>query len=188
MKNYLNKKNQKLFFKIHKNLLLFTNQYTQLSKKFQTLDDWGKYEGFLEDACNLRNHLFNNKTILEKFLNLNPANLNKEELLLAQYWENAIIKDFIIIKYLKNYSVFLDSETDKLYGVLGLMGSIEDVVPKYHLPIFIHTVLIPFFDNIVYDGILQASNIAFGNNYIKSFKTDYNRIKQEFGIITNLKP
>lgn len=40
--------------------------------------------------------------------------------------------------------------------------------------------------NIIYDGISQTQNIILGNGYIRSFKHDFNRIKKESGIITNL--
>jgi hypothetical protein len=188
MPNFLNEKDQKLFFKIHKNLLLFVNKKIKSSKKFKDLSDWGKYANFMSDAIVLRNHLFRNKDIIDQFIEANPANFDEQELSITKHWKGAIIGKFILLKHLKNHSIFLNTERNKakVYAVLGLMGSIDEVAPKYQLPIFVDTVLIPFSGRIVYDGILQGYNVIIGNGYTRSFMEDYKLAKEEGGIITDL--
>lgn len=188
MPNLLNEKDQKLFFKIHKNLLLFVNRKIKSSKKFKDLSDWGEYADFMSDAIVLRDHLFRNKDIIDQFIQVNPANFDEQELSITKHWKSAIIGKFILLKHLKNHSIFLNTEHNKanVYAVLGLMGSIDEIAPKYQLPIFVDTALIPFSGIIVYDGILQGYNVIIGNGYTKSFMEDYKLIKKEGGILTDL--
>lgn len=87
MPHYLNQSEYDLFFKIHKNILLFTNKTTKISKKFKKLDDWGEYSNFMNDACKLRNHLFNNKNLIDQFIKENPASFNPEELEVTKNWK-----------------------------------------------------------------------------------------------------
>jgi hypothetical protein len=184
MLNFLNEKDQKLFYKIHKNLLLFVNQKTKLSKKFKGLSDWGEYANFANDITALRDHLFKQRELIDEFMEANPAGLDEQELSVTKNWKNAVTGNFVILKHLKNHSIFLNKKN--AYGVIGLMESIEEIIPKYYLPIFVDTVLIPFSGKIVYDGLFQTSNVIMGNGYIKSFTEDYNSIKKAGGIITSL--
>ncbi len=184
MLNFLNEKDQKLFYKIHKNLLLFVNQKTKFSKKFKGLSDWGEYANFADDATALRDRLFKKREFIDQFIEANPANFNEQELSVTNNWKSAVTGNFVILKHLKNHSIFLDEK--HAYGVIGLMSSIDEIIPKYCLPIFVETVLIPFSGKIVYDGLFRTSNVIMGNGYIKSFTEDYNSIKKEGGIITSL--
>ena len=184
MQNSLNENDQKLFYKIHKNLLLFVNQKTNLSKKFKSLNDWGKYANFTDDVTVLRDCLFKQRGFINHFIEENPASFSEQELLVTKNWKNAIKGNFVILKHLKNHSIFLNDK--HAYGVIGLMEGIDEIIPKYHLPIFVETALIGFSGRIVYDGLFRTSNVIMGNGYIRSFTEDYNSIKKEGGIITSL--
>lgn len=186
MQNYLEPKDQKLFFKIHKNLLLFVNQKIKSSANFNDLSDWGNYKDFVDDIIFLRNHLFKNKDLIDQFIAANPANFNDEELAITKNWKSAIIGDFILFKHLKNCSIFLGGEGKKAYGVIGLMGNIDEVLPKDRLPSPVSTAIMPFSGRIIYDGLFEAWNAVLGNGYIRSFTDDYNRIKKGSGIIMTL--
>ena len=140
----------------------------------------------MDDAGKLRDHLFYNKKIIDQFIKENPAKFSEQELEITKNWKKAVIGNFLLLKHLKNYSIFLDGDSDKVYGASGLMNAIEDIVPKYELPKYVGVALIPFAGKIVYDGVIMANGVMFGNNYIRSFTEDYNRIKKDFGIITNL--
>lgn len=48
------------------------------------------------------------------------------------------------------------------YGVVGLTMPIEDMIHNSHLPLLVTTVLLPFHDQIVYDGLLGSNNVHFG--------------------------
>src|SRR5262249_9837997 len=87
---------------------------------------------------------------------------------------------------LKNYTVFLSTgDPPSAYGVLALSQPFEDLVGPY-LPVFVQTVLLPFRDKIVYDGLLTSYNISFGPGIRRSLNESYQEAKARHGIITSL--
>lgn len=186
MTNYLNQSEYDLFFKIHKNILLFTNKITKVSKKFKKLDDWGEYDNFMNDACKLRNKLFDNKNLIDQFIKENPANFNQEELEITKNWKKAVTGNFIILKHLKKHSIFLHNESNQIYAIIGLMQPIEEVAPKECLPVLVGAALIPFQGKIVYDGVLSGGNVIIGNNYKREFNEKYMDDKKAKKIIEKI--
>ncbi len=186
MTNYLNQFEYDLFFKIHKNILLFANKIAKISKKFKKLDDWGEYSNFSNDACKLRNYLFDNKELIDRFIEKNPADLNQEELEITKNWKKAINDNFIIIKHLKKHSIFLHNKSSQFYAIIGLMQPIEEVASKECLPILVGAALIPFQGKIVYDGILSGGNVIIGNNYRREFNEKYMEDKRAKKIIEKI--
>ena len=183
MTNCLNQYEYDLFFKIHKNILLFANKIGKISKEFKRLEDWGEYDDFRNDACKLRNYLFDNKNLVDDFIEKNPASFNKEELDITSNWKKTITGSFIILKHLKKYSIFLHNESSKIYAIIGLMQSIEDITPKGCLPVLVGAALIPFQGKIVYDGVLSGGDLIIGNNYRREFNAIYMEDKKAKRII-----
>ena len=58
--------------------------------------------------------------------------------------------------------------------------------PRSYLPVYIKTVLLPFKDKIIYDGLMQTYNIHFGGGIKRSLKETYMKAKQNGKIITSL--
>ncbi len=79
-------------------------------------------------------------------------------------------------------------EDDKVYAVLGLRSALEELIPKYALPFRIKTVLLPFQDEIVYDGFLAPYNIHFGSGIKEDLKHIYTKAKRRDEIIFSLDP
>ena len=75
-----------------------------------------------------------------------------------------------------------------MYGVLGLFQGFDEVVPRSHLPLYIQTVLLPFKEKIVYDGLFRTYNIYFGGGIKRSLKESYMRAKQNNRIIESFEP
>ena len=69
---------------------------------------------------------------------------------------------FYVFRELKKYTVFLSTTNPAIaYGVLALSQPFEDLIGPY-LPVLTQTVLLPFKDKIVYDGLMSSYNISFG--------------------------
>ena len=99
-------------------------------------------------------------------------------------WRNNFIKDrFIVMKYLKAYSVFMtfDKQT-KLYGVCGISNPIKQTSP-YGVPYMVDAVLLPFKGKIIYDSLLGHYPVSFGKGYRDSMKTAYEETMERAGII-----
>ena len=77
-------------------------------------------------------------------------------------------------------------QEDKVYGVLGLSQSIDELTYNRNLPIYVNAVLLPFKGKIIYDGLLEFQNISFGGGIKRRLKETYMRAKQGNRIIDSL--
>lgn len=185
--NYLNEEDRELFYKIHRRLLLFTNQTAKLGlpckkpEDFIDLDNEG-----LSKVCQIRDHLFTHVELVDQFVEKNPFELSKDELELARGWELAVSGNFYMFRHLKKHTVFLHEGDDFAYGVIGISEPLEDYVPKYALPLLIKTAILPFKGVIIYDGIFQSYSITFGGGIKRSLTDTYNKSKARYGITTTL--
>lgn len=174
-----------LFYKLWWSVLAYTNTQVKLSKKIKTADDVHSQKA--QEVVKLRDAFYKDSKILDGYLLENPDTLSPDELKIVASWRFRVVEDFYIFRYLKKYAVFLTAkEPAHLYGVIGLVSSIEEIVPKYALPRLVRTGLLPFRDVIVYDGLFSGYNITFGGGIRASLTDTYNRMKSREGIIESL--
>ncbi|MCL2410174.1 MAG: hypothetical protein FWC97_00890 [Treponema sp.] len=169
-----------LFFKNWLKLLTFVNNEYKIVSKFGAPKNPVGLDP--NDLIQIRDKLWENKSIIDKYLN--QARLKNEDKNIVSSWKNFRKGKFLLIKSLKKYSVLLDIEKEKLYGIYGISSPITDLLP--YLPIMIETVLIPFNGKIIYDSLIERDNISFGKNMRQSFHEKYIEIKQKSGIINSL--
>ena len=60
-----------------------------------------------------------------------------------------------------------------------------EVLDRY-LPVLTQTVLLPFKDRIVYDGLLTSYNVSFGPGIRRNLNEDFKTAKDRHGIVTSL--
>src|SRR5260370_3613564 len=116
----------------------------------------------LSDELQLRNALWADETLRERFLSVNPAGLSSADWAVVANWRYRRAGSFYIVRALKKYTVFLSEDTPpRAYGVLGLSTPIEDLAGG-PLPVLAQAVLLPFERQIIYDGLLQWYAVFFG--------------------------
>jgi hypothetical protein len=151
----------KLFFTLHRALMLFVNQ------RLKAVPD---HPASPEDSAVLaseirlkvRDALLDHSDLIESFVDQNPAQLPDDELAIVRAWRHLVAGKFYILRELKKYTVFLSSENQRIaYGVRALSQPFEELIGPY-LPVLTQTVLLPFKDMIVYDGLLSSYRISFG--------------------------
>jgi hypothetical protein len=182
---YLGEKDAMMFYKSWLGLLEFTNQRYKI---YPGLTEMVNAEILNpQEVLQIRNKLWEDDTILEEYLQQYGKSLTMAEFELIKGWKNKVLGRFILLKHLKKYSVFMkEGMGGKLFGVLGLHNSIEDMFPPARLPIYVDAVLMPFEGKIIYDSLLSPYNIRFGSGIKKRFNEDYRNIKERSGIITTL--
>ena len=140
----------------------------------------------LELALPIRDEVWNDDSLREGFIAENPEKLSLDDLNLAKSWGYRIADDFIVYKHHTKYTVFMSTDVPTLgYGVVGIMEAIRDIVGP-QLPLYINTVLLPFEDRIIYDGMLMPYNVMFGRGIRADFASAYREIQEGKGIITQL--
>jgi hypothetical protein len=174
-----------LFYKLYAALLSFVNgKLKAIPEQFSDSKGYTSLPPGKRIA--VRDALFSHRELLDQFLQENPANLPADKLAIVAGWKHAVIGQFYIFRYLSKYAIFLNTDSPKkAYGVLALADPFEALVGPY-LPRLIHTVLLPFKDKIIYDGLLAGHNITFGGGVKQRLNEEYREAKEVFGIITSL--
>ena len=172
------------FFHLFKPLLIYTNQKFQITPGMKEPEE---IEGYpFEETVKVRDKLYQNPGIFDEFIQENTEKLSTEDISIIESWKGFIQSNFFVFRYLKKYTIFLTAdEPYKAYGVLSLYSPFEEIIGS-NIPTLIETVLLPFKDKIVSDGIFKSSNILFGSGIRNSLKESYEEAKTRFGIITSL--
>lgn len=174
-----------LFFRLHRTLMFFVNQRLKVIS-----DDLASPEEFAalspEVRLKVRDALLDHTDLIQSFVDENPAHLTDDELAIVRSWRHLIAGKFYLFRELKKYTVFLSTNKEPIaYGVLALSQPFEELVGPY-LPVLTQTVLLPFKDMIVYDGLLNAYRISFGPGIRRSLNESFKEAKARHGIVTSL--
>jgi len=180
----LSKKDVELFYRLHYPLLVYVNKKFEIIKGIDSPEDFKKFP--IKEISKLRDKLYKHPELINSFVAENPLNFSTNELKVINSWKGFIKRKFLIFRYLKNYTVFLNTdESPKAYGVLALNTAFKEMVGPY-LPVMVEAVLLPFNDKIIYDGIFFPYSMTFGGAIRRSFNDVYQEAKSRFGIITSL--
>lgn len=173
-----------LFYKLHTALLCYVNRELQLGLDIEDPED--VLFSPLDEINTIRQALYADLGLIERFAKANPYHLLPEELDIVRSWMHLRQGSFYIFRYLKRYTVFLDDgDPPRAYGVLGLRSDFDEIVGPT-LPRLVEAVLLPFRGKIVFDGLLSGYNIFFGSGIKSRLKVTYRSAKEREGIITDL--
>jgi hypothetical protein len=138
------------FYRIWFAMLSYANRRLKLVRDLPVSPRQGSID--VQDAYKIATAVWADDGLRHGFIDENPAGLPPEDLALARSWDRRVAGDFYIFRYLKKYSVLIDQDEEaRVYGVLGLVSPIEEVIP-YPLPTLAHMTLLPFEGRITYDG------------------------------------
>ena len=173
-----------LFFKLHRTLMHFVNQRLQVVPDINSPEEFATLPP--EIRLKVREAFLDESDLIEVFVDQNPANLGDDELDIVLSWRHQVAGDFYIIRELKNYTVFLSTDKQAIaFGVLALTQPFEEMIGPY-LPVMTQTVLMPFRDKIVYDGLMNNYRISFGPGIRRSLNESFKEAKERYGIVTSL--
>jgi hypothetical protein len=173
-----------LFYQLNTALLFYVNDRLEIAPEVQTVEDFIRSDIELKAA--VRNKLYDNAHIIDDFYEENPAQLTEKELGIVLSWKNFIRADFVIYKQYKKYCAFIqeDGLNTKVYAVLSLVSAFDEIVPFF--PCYASTVLLPFKESIIYDGLISPYNMHFGSSIRANFKESFEISKAKYGIINKL--
>jgi hypothetical protein len=172
------------FYRIWFAMLSYANRRLKLVRDLPESPREGSID--VQDAYKVATAVWADDALRHAFIDENPSGLPPEDLALARSWDRRVAGDFYIFRFLKKYTVLIDqSERARVYGVLGLVSPMENIV-RGSLPILARMTLLPFNGRISYDGLLAPYNVYFGSG-IRSNLNDIYRLANERGaIITSL--
>ncbi len=171
------------YYRIWWQLLRYVNAQKHLIPDLLSQPNDASMSG--ENAIKIRDVLWKDDALRERFIAENPAALPPADLEIAASWKHRVAGEFYILRHLKKYSIFLQSGSPRAYGVLGLFSPMDEVVGP-RVPILVKGVLLPFEDKIIYDGLLNAYTIYFGPGIRADMKMWLRDAEEREGIITSL--
>ncbi|WP_019499998.1 hypothetical protein [Pseudanabaena sp. PCC 6802] len=159
------------FFRSFKPLLAFVNNKLHITSGIKTAADVNGYP--VEERRKVRDKLYQTPGLIDEFLKNHGSEFSTEDAAIIRSWKGFIEGKFYVYRYLKRDTVFLSTkEPYKAYGVMSFYIPFEDLF-GYSLTRLIETVLLPFKDRIVSDGIFASSNIYFGSGIRRSIDFVY---------------
>jgi hypothetical protein len=174
----------KHFIRLYHSLLVYINNKHKVLEGLHHPDDFFKLSP--EDILKLKDKLYAAPDQIDSFVRDNPANLASEDLEIISPWRHFKRGKFYVIRYLKNYTVFLDEgHPAKAYGVQELAVPLEKMLGS-NLPRLVQAILLPFKGQIIYDGTFTSYNIYFGSGMRRSINDSFQQAKTSYGIITTL--
>jgi hypothetical protein len=178
----LTEKEFKEFLKIHLDLLFFVGLKENVLLSNLNFDQFLKLDFKAKFKC--RKALFENEDILDEYVASNYDHLSVDELDILNGFKRRVKSNFVILKCLTNYAIFIDTKDNKFYAVKALKDPFDMFFDRF--PVQVSTVLIPFKNTIIYDGFMESYNIYFGSNIRRSLNEEYKLAKQQKIICTNL--
>ena len=162
---HLVKKAADEFYKIYFALLEYTNNKYKVNNNINKIY---KQEGLnARELKSINDYLFDNKQILDEFVEDNCYKFNKEELDIVSGFKTAIKGDnLVVVGYERDYTKILSSD-GKIYMVKGVRDNIDKVLKNFELPVIINTTLLMFKDKIIYNGFISSYQINIGNDIKK---------------------
>jgi len=179
----LNQDEAELFFKLHSSLMCFVNERLEIVPGIRNPSEFRSLSA--DSRLKARNALLDNMNLLDMFVDLNPFEFSGEELNIVLSWKHQVAGKFFVFRNLKKYTVFLAEKAPVAYGVVALTEPFEDLIGS-DIPVWAETVLLPFKDQIIYDGLLCRYNVFFGGGIRRRLQESYIGAKERLGIVTAL--
>lgn len=176
-----------LYYKLQFALLFFVQRkYNVPDNATINSPEQLRYDTTTEDKLKVRECLYEHIDSIGAFTKENPEKFTEAELAIIESWKHFLKGRFYIMQYLKDYAIFLSAgKTEKAYGVKALMSDFDEVV-SYDPPVLVDAVLLPFKNQIIYDGLLSPAPVLFGPGIRRDLQQSYQEAKARFGIIMSL--
>lgn len=178
----LSEKEANHFFKLMWALQYFVNRKLNIYPDIHNVTDYKNSD--IKKKVTVRTALYNKINIIDSFIKENPQNLLTKDLSIVNNWKKYIGGQFYIERLLMKYAVFIQDEN--VYGVFGLQQPLNELIHKSQLPLYVNTVLLPYKDKIIYDGMFDGRNIYFGSGIKRELNEVYMKAKQNNRIIISL--
>ncbi|SDK12144.1 hypothetical protein SAMN05216226_1205 [Halovenus aranensis] len=184
----LSEESEQRFLDLYAHLLVYVNDRFDVTKEIETVADLEQH--YTDELLPLRNALYKESTtdLIEDFVEENPPDLSEADLEQVTAWTDFVAGEFVVVRYREDDAIFLDwTEPPKAYAVRPARLPFAEVWDKSELPVPVSSVvLLPFEDQIVYDGWIGVKNIIFGGSLSTDIDDEYEEAKHRFGIINSL--
>ena len=175
----LEKQDVELFYQLWFPLLDYVNKKYKICPQIKEIN---RSQGIASsDAKAIADYVWSHTEVLKEYLS--EAQLPEEQAQIVAGWERCKPGKYIMERHLKKGTVFISEEDQRVYMVKGLVSTWEEMVGKG--PLLLDTVLIPFRDSIISDGLAISYPVYFGRGCSEAFKEIYRKAKEEHTICSS---
>ena len=134
----------------------------------------------------ITNKLWEDTAIIDEYISSSDS-LNQNDKVQIMMWKDYSLHDkFIVDRHLKDGSIFISLQTEKVYLVKGIYSSIREMLDGLPMPQVVMATLIPFKDVIIHDGIVMPYGVTLGKNMSDQSKELYRSAKANNEIIKSV--
>ncbi|MEZ3165576.1 hypothetical protein [Halorubrum miltondacostae] len=184
----LPEESEQRFLDLYAHLLVYVNDRFDVIEEIETVADLEQH--YTDELLPLRNTLYSESTmeLIEDFVEENPPDLSETNLEQVAAWTDFVAGEFVVVRYREDDAIFLDwTEPAQAYAVRPARLPFAELWDESALPVPVSSVvLLPFEDQIVYDGWIGVKNIIFGGSLSTDIDDEYEEAKHRFGIIDSL--
>jgi hypothetical protein len=184
----LSEESEQRFLNLYAHLFVYVNDRFEVIEEIETVADLEQH--YTDELLPLRNTLYNESTtdLIEDFVEENPPDLSEADLEQVAAWTDFVVGEFVVVRFREDDAIFLDwTEPPKAYAVRPARLPFAELWDESALPVPVSSVvLLPFEDQIVYDGWIGVKNIIFGGSLSTDIDDEYEEAKHRFGIIDSL--
>lgn len=179
----LSQEDGQLFYKLWMPLLDFVNGKYQINKKLKSIATAKNLNP--GEVKEIANKLWENVRVIDEYLNENTK-LQEDHRAIISSWKRCIQGRFVMERHLKNGTIFISMEDEKVYQVSGIISSWEEMFFGAPMPLMVEASFLPFRDVIISDGLVIPYNIFIGGGMKKMFKDVYMAAKKNGEICRSL--
>jgi hypothetical protein len=176
------------FLELYGHLLAYVNTEYDEVAGIETYDDLHEQDD--AELRPIRNRLYDADTeqLIADFVGENPVGLADDELETISRWTDYEFGEFVVVRHLEEYAVFLDwEEPPQAFGVQAARHPFAAYWEERALPLLVSkTALLPFQNGIVTDGWMAIQPIVFGGSISTDIDDAYEEAKHQFGLIESL--
>jgi len=176
------------FIDLYEHLLAYVNTEYDEVAGIETAADARQRED--TELRPIRNRLYeeNTEQLIDDFVDENPPGLPTEELDTIHQWTDYEFGEFVVVRHLSDYAVFLDwDDPPQAFGVKASKVPFEALWEEAALPVMVSkTALLPFEGTIINDGWMAIKPIIFGGTISTDIDDAYEEAKHRFDIIETL--
>jgi hypothetical protein len=172
----------KTFLRTHLDLLFYVGQQSKIIADDIIFAVFIELDFSIKLKC--RDVLLDNKILLDDYVSTNFDYLTTEQISILMGFKKSITSEFVIFKCLTNNAIFIDTKDNMFYAVKGLGDSFNHFFDRF--PVLVKTTLLPFNNQIIYDGFIKPTGVYFGSGMTSLMKEDYKIAKRNNQILTTI--
>lgn len=179
----LTEEDGQLYYKLWLPLLDYVNEKYKVCKDLKEMAEAKRLDPNAVKA--VANKMYENISVIDEYLSRHRE-LPAEHKAIIAGWKKRISGTFVIERHLKRGSIMVSAENGKVYQVVGIISSLEEMFCYAPMPLMIEATLLPFKDVIITDGLIMPYNIMIGSNMKRTLKDEYMAAKKSGRIIKSL--